>query len=103
MFNLEIGKFCFKFNNALLPETFSGIFIDVTSIHSYNTRNSQNRFYRSQYLKKSGSSTLNYLGPQLWNNIPNNIKNKSSIYSFKISYKNYLLQKYQDVNQASNL
>ena len=98
MFNLEIGKFCFKFNNALLPETFSGLFIDVTFIHSHNTRNSQNRFYRSQYLKKPGFSTLNYLGPQSWNNIPNNIKNITSFYNFKTSYKNYLLQKYQDEN-----
>ena len=37
-------------------------------------------------------SSLAYNGPKLWNNLPNEIKNMNSLYSFKISLKDYIMK-----------
>ena len=38
--------------------------------------------------------SLTYNAPKMWNNVPNNIKVKRSSYSFRRSYKKYLLSRY---------
>ena len=65
MFKLELGKFCFKFDNNLLPTFFNNYFTDLHSIHSHNTRNSTNRFFLNTQNNKAGYTTINYLGAKL--------------------------------------
>ena len=82
MLKLEIGKFCFKYTNHLLPQSFSTIFTKITQIHSYTTRNCNQRLFLNQQHKKSGFTTLSYLGTKFWNKIPNKIKETKSIFGF---------------------
>ena len=93
-FKLELGKFCFKFNNNLLPNTFNQIYTNISAIHQYSTRNSHNRFFRNQHNKTSGYITLQHLGSKLWSNIPTNIKDSKSIHIFERKYKNLLMENY---------
>ena len=95
MFKLELGKFCFKFDNNLLATAFNNYFTDLHSIHSHNTTNSTNRFFLNTQNNKAGYTTINYLGAKLWNNIPNKIKESKTISTFTKNYKKYLLENYQ--------
>ena len=92
-FQLELGKFCYKFKKDLLPNSFNQIFTNIPQIHSYNTRNSNNRFFRPKHTGR-GYKTLQNLGSKLWNKIPLEIKNSSTIFIFTQKYKQHLLQNY---------
>ena len=46
--------------------------------------------YKTTRLQKS----IRYQGVKIWNKIPTSIKTKQSFQSFKVSYKNYLLNMY---------
>ena len=50
-FKLELGKFCFKYNNNLLPNAFNEIFTNISAVHQYNTRNHDNRLFRNKQKK----------------------------------------------------
>ena len=67
-----------KFTNKKLPATFNQVFTAVTKIHS--------RCLRTQH-------TIKYIGVKIWNNIPKEIK-KLSYTKFILSYKKFLLSKY---------
>ena len=97
MFKLELGKFCYKFKNNSLPNSFNQIFTNTTTIHNYNTRNATNNFFRPHQINRSGYKTLQNLGSKLWNEIPIAIKNSTSIYTFAKRYKKYILQNYSKV------
>jgi len=38
MFQMEIAKFMFKFNNQMLPASFNNYFIKLDSVHRYDAR-----------------------------------------------------------------
>lgn len=91
MFNLELGKFCYKFFNGSLPNSFKSIFTKISKIHRHNTRNLNKRLYIKKQKNKSGLKTLSYQASKFWNELPNEIKNKKSIHTFSKSLKKYLL------------
>ena len=93
---LELGKCCYRFVKNLLPKSLNQTFINVSKIHSYDTRNSSNRFFRKKQIKSFGYTSINYLGSKLWNDIPKEIKNSNTIHRFTKKYKFNLLQKYQN-------
>ena len=45
MFKLELAKFCFKFHNKLLPNQLLTVFTNISSVHNYNTMNSNINFF----------------------------------------------------------
>ena len=92
-FSYFIGILMFKFVNGLLPPTLKDQFTFVKDIHSFSTRSSFAEDIalpkcRTEFLKR----TLCYTGPKLWNSLPLELKNSSSIESFKSNFKNFLLQ-----------
>ena len=91
-FNYFTGIFMFKFVNNLLPPTFDYKFSFVKEIHNYATHASSAEDItlpkcRTEFLKR----TLCYTGPKLWNSLPTNLRNSSSIQSFKTAFKFYLM------------
>ena len=66
---------------------------DTQPVHSYNTRN-QSSLQIPKHKLTLFTHSLLYLGRKTWNNIPNIIKQSSSLYSFKKSYKKYLISLY---------
>ena len=95
LIKLELAKFCYKFERKLLPTPFSNFFIDISKIHQYNTRNSKHNFYTVKQNNKWGYNKIANLGPKVWNDIPNEIKESKSIRIFNQMYKNHLITKYK--------
>ena len=61
--------------------------------HNYNTRNSSNMRPAQSRLTITQNS-IDVTGPNVWNDIPTDIKNSSSREVFKYKFKNYLLSHY---------
>jgi hypothetical protein len=73
-----------------LPLLFQNYFIKNDNLHSYNTRQNLN-LYVSSAKYMAGLKRSTNRGSKLWNELPNNIKTKSSVYTFKKKLKNYFL------------
>ena len=59
MFQMEIAKFMFKFNNQMLPSFFDSYFIKLDKVHNYNTKQkSRNEFYQSFIGSEIGKKSL---------------------------------------------
>ena len=81
---LEVGCFMYKNRNS---DSL------IRLIHSYNTRNRNNLLTPSHNLSLFHNS-LAFRGPQLWNQLPDNLKNAISINCFKKRYKVHILNQY---------
>ena len=94
MYKLELAKFMHKFINNNLPSCFKDYFVEIKHKHEHNTRSSLNNFYVNRKTTVMGQGGLNYLGPRLWLEIPDNVKNKSSFKAFTFCYKKFLIENY---------
>ena len=95
MLKLELAKFSYKFSKNMLPRPFQDLFVPVANIHQYNTRSSSNNHFHPKQLHKSiGLYSLSYKGTLSWNQVPENIKKEQNTGKFCHSYKNYLINKY---------
>ena len=70
------------------------------TVHSYGTRNSINLVSVFQRLSFTQNSIL-FTGPQIWNSIPNEIKNANSLNIFKRSFKQFILNSYEPAPQLT--
>ena len=94
IFQMELAKFMYKYNNNSLPGCFNSYFTKVNDKHSYNTRASQSNFFIPRKQCSKGQYGLDFLGPGLWSRIPESIKNQKTLTLFISSYKPILLKKY---------
>ena len=84
LIKLDIGSHMFKNHNNPYYERL---------IHNYNTRFRNNLIppvHELSLFKRS----IKYNGPKVWNSIPDVIKNKNNLKSFRISYKKILISHY---------
>ena len=93
-FTLESAKYIFKLKNSLLPIDTIARHFDVTNTTSRPVRLSRNYVIslvpaelRSQYARKS----IQFRQTTLWQEIPADIQNCSSLSSFKCFLKEHLL------------
>ena len=86
----RVGIFMFKYVNGELPDAFDSMFSNRHEIHDYNTRGA-NQLHIEQFPTNIGLKGMRYYGAKLWNNIFLNLTDINSIYSFKIRFKNMLL------------
>ena len=90
---LETGKFEFKSKNNLLPISIGNYFENQEIHHTYGlrsrTRGDSPRFFSRT---KTGKKSLQYIGMQIWENIPSDIKSSESFNIFKKSYKKFLVE-----------
>ena len=96
LFELQLGKLCYKFNKKLLPPSFSKFFVNTSEIHRYNTRKSKKSFFRPKNKNSSGYNRLQNLGAKLWNQTSDMLKKCQSIKSFNINFKKQRLKTYID-------
>ena len=61
--------------------------------HNYPTRTRDNLQIPMHSLTLFRHS-LSYSGPKIWNSIPDEVKNSSTLHSFKNKYKRFILSKY---------
>ena len=96
---IQVAVIMFKYIHHQLPSSFDNMFRFNTSVHSYPTRICRNFHLLNPKLLVTHKS-IRHSGPDIWNNLPDDIKSCLSIYSLKASLKRYLIQSYSP-NQLS--
>ena len=91
LYSLNIGKFMYKVKTESLPTTLNNNMYTLNSaIHDHNTRQRNNIFIQHRRTRKA-SQQINHKGPNIWQSIPNNIKDSINIKQFTHSFKIHLL------------
>ena len=88
-----VHKFVHK--PTLLPEAITDIFRKNEQIHHYNTRHKKDLHPPKIKTKTYGERTFTFQGTTLWNNLPENIKEITSVNSFKAKLKQHTLDNYK--------
>ena len=91
---LQTSIFMYKYSQNQLPSLFHNIFNLNSNIHAYPTRRSSDYHLENPKIILAQKS-IRHNGPDVWNNLPNNLKQCSSLFSFKASLKKYMLSKYK--------
>ena len=76
----------YKTHNNLSPPYLKKISTTITNVHSYNLRNSESNCYIARPKTEFGKGRLHYRGSVLWNRIPSEMRNLSSLREFKIFF-----------------
>ena len=76
----------FKVKHKVCPEIASDIFMKRTKNH-YNLRNGPNFLTPQINSVFHGTESISYLGPKIWDIVPEEFKNKKSLNNFKESIK----------------
>ena len=85
----QLAVFVHDALNHRLPAIFNDFFLPIQ--HMYRTRqNLRNNLATPKIRHKAGEFTVKYAATKVWNDIPNNIREISSRYRFKLEYKKYL-------------
>ena len=82
----------YSYVNALLPPALNTMFKCNNAVHSYNTRQSTNPHFK-RHITKSLTDSFVIRGPQLWQGLPQHIKDAKTVNSFKSSMKRAILDK----------
>ena len=115
IFDLNVAKFIYSTLSGQSPEIFSNWFTYTNMVHSHATTSSvtitqtnhfdtgtpePNRtlFTRNSNLVKYGARMLRVYGPTLWNRLPKEIQESSSLATFKINLKKYFINQYENNN-----
>ena len=91
-FSLEKAKFMYKMKNNILPVTIADHFEPLERpVHSYNLRRRRNDDSpKFSFNSATGRKSIQYEGEQLWNNLPQYLKECDSLNVFKGFYKKYI-------------
>ena len=81
----------FKAIHALAPYYFRNDVTMIVDVHGYNTRSSENmNLYVPKYSKEICKSSFAYKGSMLRNDLPDEVKESSSLDAFKSNYRFYI-------------
>jgi hypothetical protein len=111
IFKFTIAKFIYQTLCNESPNVFSDWFIYTHMVHDHATRSSifitQENYFDigtlndtyTLYINKGnlqnyGKKLVRVSGPLIWNNIPYEIQDSTSIQTFKCSFKDYFIQNY---------
>ena len=91
--HLEILSFVYQRYYTLNPSSFVNYFNPVSSIPSYNTRQSQidNLFVKSVHTTQYGIRSLSYTGPKLWNSLSIDVRKIKTFSRFRQYIKNSMI------------
>ena len=90
IFKQEVLNFVFSQFNKLLPEIFDNYYVTFSSLHNIATRGSNTQFIIPRHNSNIGAWTVKVYGASLWNEIPQHMKECSTIKSFRLEYKKSL-------------
>ena len=83
----------YKYHNNLLPDIFTDYLVKANTIHGYNTR--QSYMYRPCYFNTHlANNSIKRQGPLIWSSVPQNIRDSTSVFSFKTKFKAELISRY---------
>ena len=93
IYKFFIGLLVYKQQHNILPVIFADYYKVNSDINTRCTRQSKD-LHIPLLRTKGGQKSLKYIGAKIWNNISNEIKEKSSMYSFKKLLRNELIRSY---------
>ena len=77
----------FKALHGLEPHYLCNGVTMIVDVHGYDTRSSENmNLYALKYTKEMSKRNFAYKGILLWNNLPSEVKECSSLDAFRINY-----------------
>ena len=89
----QILIFMYKFSCKQLPDNFSSCFHETSTVQFHITRNSDGYFIPSANTNIQ-QKCIRHSGPQLWNQLPCDIKQAVSLPTFKSKLKKLLWNEY---------
>jgi len=93
---LLVNKLLYQSNK--LPVAFGGYFVPNSAVHSYSTRSSSDSHLLSPQTAV-GKKLIKFKTSQLWNKLPDQLKQIRSLNSFKLQLKISYLIKYAEKNK----
>jgi hypothetical protein len=96
MYEIETLKFMHQYVNGELPSSLHNIFVNTSTVHNYDTR--QSRHIRPFHPRTNLSlKSLLCNGPKLWNNLPIETQNIPNIKHFAHKCKKNKIRRYEDM------
>ena len=81
----------FKAIHGLAPHYLCNDVTMIVDVHGYDTRSSENmNLYVPKYTKEICKRSFAYKGSMLWNDLPDEVKESSSLDAFKTNYRFYI-------------
>ena len=90
---MQIAVFMYRLNKKELPLSFYNDFTLNRDIHNYPTRHSFD-FHLFTPRSALAHKSIRYVGPDIWNVLPPDIKTCNNLLSFKKKLKELFLSKY---------
>ena len=84
----ETATTMYKSINGLVPEYLSNLFVKNSSRNVRELRNTETDLWLPQRKTKSGQRAISFRGPKLWNHLELDLKQASSLATFKKRLKN---------------
>ena len=96
LYKLSISSFAYECHSNLAPTHFIDYFTQISAIHSYNTRGAAHGdyFIVRKNMLVYGIRSICFNGAKIWNNIPPEIRDSSSVWNFRKRLKKLLLDSY---------
>ena len=90
---LQLGQFMYCHKNSLLPKSFNSMFVLNNQVHTYDTRHSK-AFHVPLCRTNIKQFCVRFQGPKLFNYLPLELVNSTSLISFKRNLKAFFFFKY---------
>ena len=96
IYKLQLGALVYKSINNIDPTHSIILFTRTSEIHHHFTRHAEHGNMFSHFTRTSnyGLKGLTIEGTKLWNNITDNIKEKTSLKNFKTYFKKHMIDSY---------
>lgn len=93
--NFQLLCFMFNYtkNNKVIPNALRNYFTINNTVHTHNTR-ARNEYHLFSVNSNIGKKTMSFSTVKMWNDLPETLKQISSLHTFKQRIKSYLLNKY---------
>ena len=82
----------YEVQNNCSPEIMNKVFPINEPIYEYDLRNTSDFAARRIKTVRYGSESLSYLGPRLWNILPDECKKIQSVKGFKAKIRSWVLE-----------
>ena len=89
LYTLYVSLFMYKFHRSQLPTCFDNYFEQNSIHHEHNTR-SAGLYRLPLFSTKNCQQSILFKGPKIWSNIPDRIRQSSSLRTFKCRMRVYL-------------
>ena len=79
---IQFKKLMYKTANNMVPSYLTHKFIRTSSVHEYNLRGANHKFFVPRPLSEYRKKSFSYRGAILWNNMPVQISSAQSLSEF---------------------